>query len=271
MKKLCAVILCLAFVFSAGAVFGAEGAVEGSAAASPQGMFPDRGYYAASDTFSVGSIIKVTNKANNRNVEAYVVEKSEDSFLLLSSDAVMKLGIRKKDSADVSVVLIKAGSFSAQDTPDRELQAGKVSKKSYSVLPEGVKKLPEKPEKEKSPEAVPAVEEKSAVAGDIIELVLVPEGKTDSLLGENDRGKALGGYEGFFYIQLGSFADAGNAETLAYKIEEKEYPVIVTRTENGAFTTYKVLAGPVSLENKADVMARFAAAGYPDAFAKIYE
>lgn len=279
--------MCLAFILSAGMIWGEEAATEGTAAMSPQGMFPERGYYGASDSFSIGSIVNVSNKSNNKSIEVYIVEKSEDSFLLLSFDAAMRLGIKKKDTAEVSVTLVRAGSSSKPDT-DREIDSlGKgVTKKKYTILPEGVEKQPE-PQLESEPQqpqpvpepAAPAeiaeeeaeVQEDTApVTGDIVELVIVPEGG-NSMVGEDTRGKVLPFFDGFFYVQLGNFSDAGNAENLAYKLDGSDEPIIVVRTQNGAFTGYKVFAGPVPLADKTDILAEYVAAGYPDAFAKINE
>lgn len=278
--------MCLAFILSAGMIWGEEAATEGTAAMSPQGMFPERGYYGASDSFSIGSIVNVSNKSNNKSIEVYIVEKSEDSFLLLSFDAAMRLGIKKKDTAEVTVSLVRAGSSSQPDKAKEIDSLGKgVTKKKYTILPEGVERQPE-PEPQPVPEpaapaeaaaveaAVPdeadAEEDAAPVTGDIVELVIVPEGG-NSMVGEDARGKALPFFDGFFYVQLGNFSDAGNAENLAYKLEGSDEPIIVVRTQNGAFTGYKVFAGPVPLADKTDILAEYVAAGYPDAFAKINE
>lgn len=278
--------MCLAFILSAGMIWGEEAATEGTAAMSPQGMFPERGYYGASDSFSIGSIVNVSNKSNNKSIEVYIVEKSEDSFLLLSFDAAMRLGIKKKDTAEVTVSLVRAGSSSQPDKAKEIDSLGKgVTKKKYTILPEGVERQPE-PEPQPVPEpaapaeaaaveaAVPdeadAEEDAAPVTGDIVELVIVPEGG-NSMVGEDARGKALPFFDGFFYVQLGNFSDAGNAENLAYKLDGSDEPIIVVRTQNGAFTGYKVFAGPVPLADKTDILAEYVAAGYPDAFAKINE
>lgn len=260
--------MCLAFILSAGMIWGEEAATEGTAAMSPQGMFPERGYYGASDSFSIGSIVNVSNKSNNKSIEVYIVEKSEDSFLLLSFDAAMRLGIKKKDTAEVTVSLVRAGSSSQPDKAKEIDSLGKgVTKKKYTILPEGVERQPE-PLPEPEPQPVP--EPAAPVTGDIVELVIVPEGG-NSMVGEDARGKALPFFDGFFYVQLGNFSDAGNAENLAYKLDGSDEPIIVVRTQNGAFTGYKVFAGPVPLADKTDILAEYVAAGYPDAFAKINE
>lgn len=282
--------MCLAFILSAGMIWGEEAATEGTAAMSPQGMFPERGYYGASDSFSIGSIVNVSNKSNNKSIEVYIVEKSEDSFLLLSFDAAMRLGIKKKDTAEVTVSLVRAGSSSQPDKAKEIDSLGKgVTKKKYTILPEGVERQPEPlPEPEPQPVPEPAVPAEAAaveaavpdeadaeedavpVTGDIVELVIVPEGG-NRMVGEDARGKALPFFDGFFYVQLGNFSDAGNAENLAYKLDGSDEPIIVVRTQNGAFTGYKVFAGPVPLADKTDILAEYVAAGYPDAFAKINE
>lgn len=284
MKKITAFVMCLAFILSAGMIWGEEAATEGTAAMSPQGMFPERGYYGASDSFSIGSIVNVSNKSNNKSIEVYIVEKSEDSFLLLSFDAAMRLGIKKKDTAEVTVSLVRAGSSSQPDKAKEIDSLGKgVTKKKYTILPEGVERQPEPlPEPEPQPVPEPAApaeiaeeeaevqEDEAPVTGNIVELVIVPEGG-NSMVGEDTRGKVLPFFDGFFYVQLGNFSDAGNAENLAYKLDGSDEPIIVVRTQNGAFTGYKVFAGPVPLADKTDILAEYVAAGYPDAFAKINE
>ena len=109
MKKSTAFIICILLVIGCGFLFADEAVQEGDAVMCPAGLFPDRGYYGASDTIAVGSIVKVTNKANSKSVDVYIVDKS-DSFMVLSYDAALKIGIKRKNSATVQVSVIRAAS-----------------------------------------------------------------------------------------------------------------------------------------------------------------
>ena len=61
MKKTAVFIICIIFVLCSSLIFAEDGIKEGDAVMCPAGLFPDRGYYGASDSFAVGSIVKVTN------------------------------------------------------------------------------------------------------------------------------------------------------------------------------------------------------------------
>ena len=75
MKKSTAFIICILLVLCCGFLAADEAVKEGDATMCPAGLFPDRGYYGASDSFAVGSIVKVTNKSNSKSVDVYIVDK----------------------------------------------------------------------------------------------------------------------------------------------------------------------------------------------------
>ena len=161
MKKSTAFIICILLVIGCGFLFADEAVQEGDAVMCPAGLFPDRGYYGASDTIAVGSIVKVTNKANSKSVDVYIVDKS-DSFMVLSYDAALKIGIKRKNSATVQVSVIRAASAAKPEKQQDKIVP--VAKKSYQLLPDGVTK--EQAPAEKTPAAVqaPAQTQKSTPA-----------------------------------------------------------------------------------------------------------
>ncbi|MBQ6904875.1 MAG: SPOR domain-containing protein, partial [Spirochaetia bacterium] len=79
-------------------------------------------------------------------------------------------------------------------------------------------------------------------------------------------GKSLPKPAGTFYVQLGFFSSLDNAEQIAYTVQTS-YPVLIVSKEMSTYVGYRVLAGPVPLEAKEDVLGDFRDAGFPDAFA----
>ena len=291
MKKSTAFIICILLVIGCGFLFADEALQEGDAVMCPAGLFPDRGYYGASDTIAVGSIVKVTNKANSKSVDVYIVDKA-DSFMVLSYDAALKIGIKRKNSATVQVSVIRAASAAKPEKQQDKIVP--VAKKSYQLLPDGVTK--EQAPAEKTPAAVqapaqtqkstpaPAVrpaavpgaavpqEEEGAVFENIKDKVVAFIAADDvdqnaaKYVSADTVGKSLPKPAGTFYVQLGFFSSLDNAEQIAYTVQTS-YPVLIVSKEMSTYVGYRVLAGPAPLADKEDVLGDFRDAGFPDAFA----
>ncbi|MBO7093843.1 MAG: hypothetical protein J6W33_02950, partial [Spirochaetia bacterium] len=264
-----------------------EAVQEGEAVMCPAGLFPDRGYYGASDTIAVGSIVKVTNKSNSKSVDVYIVDKS-DSFMVLSYDAALKIGIKRKNSAVVQVSVIRAASAAKSEKQQDKIVP--VAKKSYQLLPDGVAAAPA-PAEEKAPAAsaapaqsstpAPAVrpaaapvtqDEEEAVFENIKDKVVAFIAADDvdqtasRYVSADTVGKSLPKPAGTFYVQLGFFSSIDNAEQIAYTVQTS-YPVLIVSKEMTTYVGYRVLAGPAPLADKEDILGDFRDAGFPDAFA----
>ncbi|GHV24171.1 hypothetical protein FACS189498_0760 [Spirochaetia bacterium] len=70
---------------------------------------------------------------------------------------------------------------------------------------------------------------------------------------------------GKWYVQLGLFTQAENAETVLTRIG-KQYPRAVQNTGNSGSPRYNVLVGPVNKGESAALLQRFKSQGYKDAF-----
>ena len=290
MKKSTAFIICILFMLCGGFLWADE-VQEGDAVMCPTGLFPDRGYYGASDTIAVGSIVKVTNKSNSKSVDVYIVDKA-DSFMVLSYDAALKIGIKRKSSAVVQVSLIRAAAASKSEKQQDKIIP--VAKKSYQLLPDGVEVAKEQaPAQEKTPaQAAPAQkstpapavrpaavpgaavpqEEQGAVFENIKDKVVAFIAADDvdqnaaKYVSAETVGKSLPKPAGTFYVQLGFFSSLDNAEQIAYTVQTS-YPVLIVSKEMSTYVGYRVLAGPAPLADKEDVLGDFRDAGFPDAYA----
>lgn len=289
MKKSTAFIICILLVLCCGFLAADEAVKEGDATMCPAGLFPDRGYYGASDSFAVGSIVKVTNKSNSKSVDVYIVDKS-DSFMVLSYDAALKIGIKRNKSEEVQVSITRAASVARPEKKQDKIVP--VAKKSYQLLPDGVgaAKTAE-PAQEKAPaqasepapksSPAPAVrptatplsqDDEEAVFEDIKDKVVAFIASDDvdqnaaRYVSADTVGKSLPRPEGTFYAQLGFFSSLDNAEQIAYTVQTN-YPVLIVSKQMSTYVGYRVLAGPASLADKEDVLGDFRDAGFPDAFA----
>ena len=289
MKKSTAFIICILLVLCCGFLAADDGVKEGDATMCPAGLFPDRGYYGASDSFAVGSIVKVTNKSNSKSVDVYIVDKS-DSFMVLSYDAALKIGIKRKNSSEVQVSVIRAASAAKPEKQQDKIVP--VAKKSYQLLPDGVgvAKAPESaPAQEKVPAATsaskpaPAVrpvatpissDDEEAVFENIKDKVVAFIAADDvdpdaaKYVSADTVGKSLPRPSGTLYVQIGFFSNLDNAEQIAYTVQTI-YPVLIVSKEMSTYVGYRVLAGPVSLANKEDALNDFRNAGFSDAFASL--
>ncbi|MBR4683359.1 MAG: hypothetical protein IKO95_00865 [Spirochaetia bacterium] len=290
MKKSTAFIICILLVLCCGFLSADEAVQEGDAVMCPAGLFPDRGYYGASDTIAVGSIVKVTNKSNSKSVDVYIVDKS-DSFMVLSYDAALKIGIKRKNSAVVQVSVIRAASAAKPEKQQDKIVP--VAKKNYQLLPDGVEVAKEKapaaapaqtqalaqksaPAPAVRPSAVPRAaapqEEEGAVFENIKDKVVAFIAADDvdqtaaRYVSAETVGKSLPKPAGTFYVQLGFFSSLDNAEQIAYTVQTS-YPVLIVSKEMTTYVGYRVLAGPAPVADKEDVLGDFRDAGFPDAFA----
>ena len=274
MKKTTVFIISILFMLCSGFLSADEAVQEGDAVMCPAGLFPDRGYYGASDTIAVGSIVKVTNKSNNKSVDVYIVDKS-DSFMVLSYDAALKIGIKRKNSAAVQVSVIRnVSEIKSEKQQDKIVP---VAKKSYQLLPDGVEVAKEPaPAEEKitpAPAAVPVTQdEEEAVFEGISDKVVAFIAADDMdqtaarYVSSDTVGKSLPKPAGTFYVQLGFFSSIDNAEQIAYTVKTN-YPVLIVSKEMPTYVGYRVLAGPALLADKEDVLGDFRDSGFPDAFA----
>lgn len=278
MKKTTVFIISILFILCSGFLSADEAVQEGDAVMCPAGLFPDRGYYGASDSIAVGSIVKVTNKSNSKSVDVYIVDKS-DSFMVLSYDAALKIGIKRKNSAAVQVSVIRNVSETKSEKQQDKIVP--VAKKSYQLLPDGVEAAKEPaPAEEKTapapavrPAAVPVTqEEEEAVFEGISDKVVAFIAADDidqtaaRYVSADTVGKSLPKPAGTFYVQLGFFSSIDNAEQIAYTVKTS-YPVLIVSKEMPTYVGYRVLAGPAPLAEKEDVLGDFRDSGFPDAFA----
>ena len=291
MRKTVLFIICI--LLCCGFLAAEESIKEGDGTMCPAGMFPDRGYYGASDSFAVGSIVKVTNKSNNKSVDVYIVDKS-DSFMVLSYDAALKIGIKRKNSSAVQVSVVRAASASKSDKQQDKIVP--VAKKSYQLLPDGVAAAPAQTEEKapadtQAPAASQAPVQKSAPAPAVRPVAAPVTQDEEEAVFENIKdkvvayisaddvdqtaaryvsaetvGKSLPKPAGTFYVQLGFFSSIDNAEQIAYTVQTS-YPVLIVSKEMSTYVGYRVLAGPAPLADKEDVLGDFRDAGFPDAFA----
>ncbi|MCL2793279.1 MAG: SPOR domain-containing protein [Spirochaetaceae bacterium] len=82
---------------------------EGTAAMSRHGEFPVNGFFGASNSFRINTIVSVENVRNNSRVEVIIVDNLNNNnlFLLLSRDASEMLGIRQDEISPVKVQVVR--------------------------------------------------------------------------------------------------------------------------------------------------------------------
>lgn len=138
----------------------------GTAVVGRQGEFPPGGLYAASNTFSLNSMVDVTNDTTGETVRVIVVRRLDDPgvFMLLSEEAANELRISRSSRASVSARPVRMPGLTAigpnQDLPfhpDPDINpAATLGDPNANVIrpPE----LAEEPEPELEPEPEPAPE-----------------------------------------------------------------------------------------------------------------
>ena len=82
---------------------------EGTAAMSRFGEFPLKGFYGASNSFPVNTVISVENAKNKKSIEVIIVDTLHDKnlFLLLSKDAAEILDIKQDEIFPIKAQIVK--------------------------------------------------------------------------------------------------------------------------------------------------------------------
>jgi len=82
---------------------------EGTAAMSRYGEFPIKGFYGATNSFPINTIISVENIKNKNTIEVIIVDNLNDNnlFILLSKDAAEMLDIKQDEILSIKAQVIK--------------------------------------------------------------------------------------------------------------------------------------------------------------------
>ena len=182
-------ILLLSVFFTLSALFaGAESYWEGAASMSRYGEFPVNGFYGASNSFPLNSVVEVTNPSTSKKAEIIIVNKLDDNnlFLLISKDAAEKLSIKEDEIVSVKARIVK--NFTSDQSKEKELSedpdlnpaAAMVFEESPEDFEE--EKIPEEKESEEVPEEELAGRREKDLADYIIETIIIsdiPEEKTE--------------------------------------------------------------------------------------------
>jgi len=98
----------------------AEETWEGNAAVIRKGEFDSPGLFAASNSFPAGSLIRVENPQNGKQVEVTVARRIEgpaNVFLLLSEEASAQLGLAPKEVIRVRAQILSTGEVASAQGP----------------------------------------------------------------------------------------------------------------------------------------------------------
>jgi len=98
----------------------AEETWEGNAAVIRKGEFDSPGLFAASNSFPAGSLIRVENPQNGKQVEVTVARRIEgpaNVFLLLSEEASAQLGLAPKEVMHVRAQILSTGEVASAQGP----------------------------------------------------------------------------------------------------------------------------------------------------------
>ncbi len=187
---------------------------EGNASMSRFGEFPNKGYYAASNSFERNTIIEVENLENGKKTTVIVADRLESGglFLLLSREAAEDLGIQQDELARVRVSIARSEGtdivvtaddrpFNADPDINPSAELEEYEETEVTDVGDTVEELPEytaadEPEAVEGPEAGPVVTELSEgpeASSDIIEVIIEvpeveeePEKEEEVLLGASD-------------------------------------------------------------------------------------
>lgn len=104
------VVFLLLIVGTIGTALYGSSVWEGNASMSRFGEFPNKGYYAASNSFERNTIIEVENLENGKKTTVIVADRLEAGglFLLLSREAAEDLGIQQDELARVRVSIARS-------------------------------------------------------------------------------------------------------------------------------------------------------------------
>ncbi|MBN2737242.1 MAG: SPOR domain-containing protein [Spirochaetales bacterium] len=111
------IILLLAFTL----LLFADDAWQGSAAVIRRGEFDSAGMYAASNSFTPNSKVRVVNHRTSQSVEVTILKRIENGgnvLLLLSEEAASVIGMNTNDIVNVDVYLISYGYDEIVGLPD---------------------------------------------------------------------------------------------------------------------------------------------------------
>lgn len=88
---------------------------EGSAAVSRYGELPSTGFFGASNTFPLNSLVTVTESASGRSVTVFIISTLSEPgiFLLLSPQAAQELGVEKGALVPVKAAATRPGAQTA--------------------------------------------------------------------------------------------------------------------------------------------------------------
>ena len=184
-------ILLLSVFFTLSALFaGAESYWEGAASMSRYGEFPVNGFYGASNSFPLNSVVEVTNPSTGKKAEIIIVNKLDDNnlFLLISKDAAEKLSIKEDEIVSVKARIVK--KFTTDESKEKDLSEDPdLNPSAAMVLEESPEekyleeeKIPEEKEPEEVPEEELAGRREKDLADYIIETIIIsdiPEEKTE--------------------------------------------------------------------------------------------
>ena len=108
---------------------------EGTAAMGRRGEFPVKGFYGASNSFPINTIISVENIKNKNAIEVVISDTLNDKnlFLLLSKDAAETLDIKQDEILSVKTQIIKEASAPRINTYDKKTPGGDTGSKYDNV------------------------------------------------------------------------------------------------------------------------------------------
>ena len=105
------IFLAMLVFFICSSLIKADIVWEGTAAMSRHGEFPVKGFFGASNSFHVNTIISVENLRNNKVVEVVIVDNLNNNnlFLLISRDAADVLDIKQDEISPVKMQVVREG------------------------------------------------------------------------------------------------------------------------------------------------------------------
>jgi len=276
MKKislLAAVIVSVFILVGASVWEGAAGIGEG---------LPENGFYLATNSFPVNTIVEVVNLENNKSANFIVSSSLENSgFLaLLSKDAADYIGlkdsgrIRMKETDDQIVYsgLGERRFFSG----DPNYESERIDLDEYDLAMIPAETRPPMDWNEPDPvdfiSPIPKVNETPIIT--VIPSDTQPAAQfRDS---ESSTTVFLSDYlipnfiKGMYYVQIGAYKTVKTVESEILKVEknDKNLPVAIMKIGSQNEPIYRVLIGPLNLGEGGAVLQRYKAS-YKDAFLRV--
>jgi hypothetical protein len=273
-KKLFAVVAVSVFALAGASVW------EGAAAVGEN--LPENGYFIATNSFPVNTLVEVVNLENNRSATVIVSSSLNNSGLLalLSKDAADSIGlnnsgrIRMKEKDDQAAYYGSGGNtgleghdlalIPAENRPPEDLREpypdNFVSSIPLVIAPSI-----------KTPHEIyesPIVKVVSAVPG----LAVPPPAPVNSTAAPRFSAPLIQNFErGMYYVQIGTYEKVQTVESEVLKVE-RNLPVAVMQTTmktgNTEKLVYRVLIGPLKPGESGAVFQRYKAI-YKDAFLRV--